>query len=270
MNSPDDIHISNVSRIISKLKIIMAYLRTNTKSIPIGVLFLSTITVISLMSQHGNALTPYEQLYNKCLSVSPSNLCDFLFGKKSTSNLSNSTLLSNYSALTYNNKDYGFSIQNPLGWTVGQGDSEFNTVVRFVPAQNAASVDIRIFPKGDYKSIDEYGDTFKEAKNEYKLLKYYRNSSTTLSDKPAFKVIYLTTHNPSIIEKTYFYKSFTSKVMMVATMAPERDSIYALAYFTKPPDFDSYLPVVEKMIDSFQIYGKGPIIHRDNSPSSSP
>jgi hypothetical protein len=58
--------------------------------------------------------------------------------------------------------------------------------------------------------------------------------------------------------------------MMVATMAPERDSIYALAYFTKPPDFDSYLPVVEKMIDSFQIYSKGPIIHRDNSSSSSP
>ena len=58
MTSPDDIHISNVSRINSKLKIIMAYLRTNTMSIPTGVLFLSTITVISLMSQHGNGLTP--------------------------------------------------------------------------------------------------------------------------------------------------------------------------------------------------------------------
>ncbi|MGV8106990.1 MAG: PsbP-related protein [Nitrososphaerota archaeon] len=248
----------------------MAHLRTNTKSIPIGVLFLTTITVISLMSQDGNGLTPYEDLYNKCLSVSPSNLCDFLFGKKSPSNLTNSTLLSNYSALTYNDKDYGFSIQIPLGWTVGQGDSEFNTVVRFVPAQNDASVDIRIFAKGEYKSIDEYGETFKEAKNEYKLLEYYRNSSTTLSDKPAFKVIYLTTHEPSTIEKTYDYKSFTSKAMMVATIAPERDSIYTLAYFTKPADFDSYLPVVENMIDSFQIYGKGPITHPDNSSSSVP
>ena len=222
------------------------------------------------MAQYGNGSSAYQELYDKCLSVSPSYLCDFFFDKKSTSNISNSTDLSNYSALTYNNKDYGFSIQYPLGWTIDEGDKEFNCVARFIPPQNDAHVDIRIFPKGDYKSIDEYGDTFKEAKNEYKLLKYYRNSSTTLSDKPAFKVIYLTTHNPSIIEKTYFYKSFTSKVMMVATMAPERDSIYALAYFTKPPDFDSYLPVVEKMIDSFQIYGKGPIIHRDNSPSSSP
>ena len=58
--------------------------------------------------------------------------------------------------------------------------------------------------------------------------------------------------------------------MIVATMAPERDSIYSLAYFTKPPEFDSYLPVVENMIDSFQIYGKGPITHPDNSSSSVP
>ena len=134
----------------------------------------------------------------------------WLFGKKPTSNISNSTYLSNYSALTYNDKDHGFSIQYPLGWTIDEGDKEFNCVLRFILAQNDAYVDIRIFPKGDYKSIDEYGDTFKEAKNEYKLLKYYRNSSTTLSDKPAFRVIYLTTHNPSIIEKTYDYKSFTS------------------------------------------------------------
>jgi hypothetical protein len=98
---------------------------------------------------------------------------------------------------------------------------------------------IRIFPKGDYKSIEEYGDTFKEStfkesNNGYKLLKYYRNTSTTLSDKPAFRVIYLTTYNSSIIEKTYGYNSFTSKEMIAAAMVPERDSIYAIAYFTMP------------------------------------
>jgi hypothetical protein len=102
------------------------------------------------------------------------------------------------------------------------------------------------------------------------LLKYYRNSSTTLSDKPAFRAIYLTTYNSSIIEKAYGNKSFTSKEMIVATMVPQRDSIYAIAYFCKPPDFENYLPVIEKMIHSFQIYGKGPIIQEDNSSSSVP
>jgi PsbP len=197
--------------------------------------------MISLISQDGNGLSANEEHYDKCLTVplciyvtfslvkSPRQICRILH-----TCLIIRPGLSNYSGLTYNDKDHGFSIQYPLGWTIGQGDSEFNAVVRFVSAQNDANVDIRIFPKEGYKSIDEYGDTFKDADNEYKLVKYYRNSSTTLSDKPAFRVIYLTTYNSSIIEKAYGYKSFTSKVMMVATMIPERDSIYALAYFTKP------------------------------------
>ena len=215
--------------------------------------------MISLMSQDGNGSSAYEELYGKCLSVSPSYLCDFFFDKKSTSNISNSTDLSNYSALTYNNKDYGFSIQYPLGWTIDKGDKEFNCVARFIPPQNDAHVDIRIFPKGDYKSIDEYGETFKEGSNDYKLLNYYRNSSTTLSDRPAVGAIYLTTYNASIFEDTHDThdthdnKLFPSKEMMVATMVPERDSIYAIAYFTKPTDFQNHLPVIEKMIDSFKI-----------------
>ena len=211
------------------------------------------------MSQYGNGSSAYEELYDNCLSFSPSYLCDFFFGK-STSNMSNSTYLSNYSALTYNDKDHGFSIQYPLGWTVGQGDKEFNTVLRFVPAQNDADVDIRIFPRGGYKSIDEYGDTFKEAKNDYKLLNYYRNISTTLSDRPAVRAIYLATFNSSITEKTYDNKSFTSEEMTVATMVPEKESIYAITYFADPADFDNYRRVVEKMINSFKINGKGPVI----------
>ena len=219
---------------------------------PTGILFLTTITIVSFMSQVGNGSSAFEEIRDRCLILLPGNLCDFIFGKKT---MSNSTYLSNYSALTYNDKNLGFIIQYPLGWTIDQGDKEFNTVRRFVSAQNDADVDVRIFPRGDYKSIDEYGGTFKESNNEYKLLNYYRNSSTTLSDRPAVRAIYLTTDNASITEKTYGNKSFTSKEMMVATMVPEKQSIYAIAYFAKSNDFDNYLPIVEKMIDSFQIYG---------------
>ena len=222
------------------------------------------------MSQFGNSSSAFEQLYDNCLSFSPSYLCDFFFGKTSTSNMSNSTYLSNFSALTYNDKDHGFIIQYPLGWTTDQGDKEFSTVLRFVSAQNDAGADIRIFPKGGYKTIYDFGVTFDEYTNEYKLLKYYRNSSTTLSDRPAIKAIYLTNENASIVGNTYGNKSFTLKEMMVATMVPERESIYAIAYFTKPNNFDNYRPVVEKMIDSFRIYGKAPVMQEDNSSSKVP
>jgi hypothetical protein len=93
---------------------------------------------------------------------------------------------------------------------------------------------------------------------------------TKLSDRPAVRAIYLTTYNESITEKTYGNKSFTSKEMTVVTMVPERESIYAIAYFTNPNGFYNYLPIVEKMIDSFEIYGNGPVIQEDNSSSSAP
>jgi hypothetical protein len=123
---------------------------------------------------------------------------------------------------------------------------------------------------GDYKSIDEYGDPFKGSNNEYKLLNYYRNSSTTLSDRPAVRAIYLTTYNASIIEKTQGNTPFTLKEMIVATMVPEKKSIYAVVYFSDPTDFDNYRTVVEKIIGSFKIYGKGPTIQEDNNSSLAP
>jgi hypothetical protein len=51
---------------------------------------------------------------------------------------------------------------------------------------------------------------------------------------------------------------------------PERESIYGVAYISIPRDFDFYRPVFEKMVDTFQIYAKGPVIQEDNSSSSVP
>jgi hypothetical protein len=172
--------------------------------------------------------------------------------------------------LQYDDADLGFSIQHPSDWSIDDENSQFSTVIGFDSPDNDASVDVRIFPKGDYKSLKEYGDEgFKEDK-DITLLNYYRNSSTLLGGKPAVKAIYLATYNPSVFENAFGYKSYTSKAMMVSTMVPEKKSIYAIAYFANGDDFNNYRPVVEKMIDSFRIYGKGPVIQEDNSSSSVP
>jgi hypothetical protein len=218
---------------------------------PVVILFLTTITVNALTSQNANSSTIYEDFYNKCLIVSPGALCDYIFGK-SPLNISNSSSLSSFSALTYSDKDLGFSMLYPLGWTIGHAPS-FNPVVRFVSPQNNANVEVRIFPKGDYDSIDEYGQTLRDNHNEFKLLNYYRNSSTTLSERPALKAIYLTGNNASI-ENTNPNDPVTSKEMTIATMVPEKDSIYSITYSTKPPRFNNYIPIVERMMDSFRIY----------------
>jgi hypothetical protein len=58
--------------------------------------------------------------------------------------------------------------------------------------------------------------------------------------------------------------------MFIATLVPENKSYFAVACFAHPADFDYYRPAFEKMVDSFRIYGKGPIIQEDNSSSSLP
>jgi hypothetical protein len=178
--------------------------------------------------------------------------------------------LSNLTYSTYNDNDLGFSFQHPSNWRIDTKNTQYYTVAGFIAPENGANVDIRIFPKSDYKSIKEYGDeNFKEV-DDKTLLGYYRKSSTLLSGKPAMKAIYLTTNNPSVFEDAFGYQSSTSKAMMIATMVPEKKSIYAIAYFANSQDFDDFRPVVEKMIDSFKIYGKGPVIQEDNSSSSVP
>jgi PsbP len=219
------------------------------------------------MSQDGNGSSPYEQLYDKCLTFSPLQLCDFFFGK-STSNLSNSKLLSNYSALTYNDKDHGFSIRYPLGWTIRDKTLRPNIAIFDSPNGNA-TVNIRVFPQSVYESLTDFGDTFKKGEDNT-LLAYYKNSTTLLAGKPAFKAIYLTTYNASLIENAFGNKSSTSKAMFIATLVPEKKSYFAVACFAHPADFDSHRPVFQKMADSLRIYGKEPIIQEDNSSSSLP
>ena len=204
---------------------------------PTGVLYLTTITIISiisLISQDGNGLSANEELYDKCLTVSPMHLCDFFFGKKSTSNISNSTYLSNFSALTYNDKDHGFSIQYPLGWTIGDKALGPNNIAIFDSPNGDAIVNIRVFPQSVYESLTDFGNTFKKAEN-YTLLAYYKNSTTLLDGKPAFKAIYLTKYNASLFENAFGYKSSTSKAMFIATLVPEKKSYFAVACFAVIP-----------------------------------
>ena len=111
--------------------------------------------------------------------------------------------------------------------------------------------------------VKDSGNDFKKS-DESTLLAYYRNSTTLVDGKPAFRAIYLTTTNPSLFEKSLGYSSSTSKAMIVATLVPEKKSIIALIYFADPKDFDDNRPVVEEMFKSFQIGSKGPVIQEED------
>jgi len=159
--------------------------------------------------------------------------------------------LSNYSALTYNDKDHGFSIQYPLGWTIRDKTLRPNIAIFDSPNGNA-TVNIRVFPQSVYESLTDFGNTFKKEEDNT-LLAFYKNSTTLLDGKPAFKAIYLTNYNASLFENTFGYKSSTAKAMFIATLVPEKKSYFAVACFAHPAVFDYHRPVFEKMVDSFRI-----------------
>lgn len=167
--------------------------------------------------------------------------------------------------LNFSDNDVGFRLKYPSDWNIVTNNTQFSTVVGFKSPNNDAGLDVRVFPKNGYKSIKDYGDkTFKGSDDTTKLLQYYRNSTTLLSDRPAIKVIYLTTYNPSSLERAFGYKSSTSKAMMVATLVPEKKSIYALVYFAMSDNFYDFIPQAEQMVKSFEIYYKDSLIQEQN------
>jgi hypothetical protein len=231
-------------------------------------------------AQNGNSP---EELYAECVRVAGKSFCDFLFRKDSVNptnmtaispsnytQTTNSTNLSNSTYLTYKDNDLGFRIQYPSDWTIENRNAQFSSVIGFIAPDGISEVDVRVFPKGDYKSIKEVGDEEFKNSDVYTLLGYYRNSTTMLDGKPAFRAVYLYTYKPTLFENEFGYKSSISKGTFIGTLVPEKKSIYALAYLADPPDFDNNRPIFEKMIDSFKIYGKGPVIQEDNSSSTVP
>jgi len=164
---------------------------------------------------------------------------------------------------SYSDNDVGFSIKYPSDWTQGNDDTSHNTVTSFDSPNGDVSVDIRVFPQSAYKSLKDFGNSFKKG-DDSTLLAYYRNSTTTLDGKPAFKAIYLTTYNPNVFESAMGYSSSTSKAMFIATSVPEKKSFFAFAYFADPSSFNKYLSVVEQMAKTFQIGNKAPIIQEED------
>lgn len=182
----------------------------------------------------------------------------------SNTNLSKSANQNITNFSIHEDKDIGFKISYPSNWEISTENSEYYTVANFKPLDTDIQVNVRIIPQGEYKSIKEYGDKeFKES-NEYTLLAYYRNNTTTLGGLNAFKAIYLTTYNPSMFESAFGYTSSTSKALMTASLVEPKKSFFAIVYFAPPKIFSNYLPTIEQMIKSFQIDQSGPIIQEEN------
>jgi serine/threonine-protein kinase len=143
--------------------------------------------------------------------------------------------------LSYENSTYGLKLQYPSSW-----DKEENGVVTFSPPaiNSNASLDISIDSISDEKGIalsqyasDGISDLKQSLKN-FKSVGLATNS--VLAGLPAYRSIY-----------TYVDQNTIFKDMEIGAI--KGDKVYILTYEAGINEYDTYLPIIQELINSFQI-----------------
>jgi hypothetical protein len=159
--------------------------------------------------------------------------------------------------LTYDNPIYGIRIQYPPDWNKTESNnnnnnssSTYTNVVAFLsPYEN----DSDIYSESLYlivqnlasqnTPIDEYTNTkINSLKQTFADFRLISSTSTTLADN---------TQAANQIVFTGNQQQNNLKIMEVYTII--YDKAYTLAYFAEGGKFDSYLPTIQKIINSFEI-----------------
>jgi len=153
--------------------------------------------------------------------------------------------------LTYKNDSYGVNIQYPANWSSNPGEGNDNSgdsstdIVTFSPkdTSSSATFDVSVDKVDSSENLKQYvSDSISD--NKIDLKNYTASEPTlngvTLAGSPAYKVIYSFTDQGENI-----------KGLETGTMVGNK--VYFITYENSPSKFDSDLPTVQKMIDSFKL-----------------
>jgi hypothetical protein len=153
--------------------------------------------------------------------------------------------------LTYQNSTAGIKMQYPFNWDKQENGTRQDThtdLVTFTPPtiNSNASLDVTVDDITDspgttlaqYAS-DETGSLKQQyANNDFKLIE--SKSSIILAGLPAYRIVY-----SSVDQNT------TTKDMEIGAI--KGNKVYSLTYEGGPNEYDKYLPIALKMIDSFRL-----------------
>ncbi|HET7148873.1 MAG TPA: PsbP-related protein [Candidatus Nitrosopolaris sp.] len=167
---------------------------------------------------------------------------------KQTAFAQQATTTTNLNFLPYENSTYGIKLQYPSGWDKEQNGTRQNTetdVVTFSPPaiNSNASLDV---------TIDDIS-----AEKGTSLAQYSSGSIIDLKQSKGFKLVGLTTNNvlaglPSYkLIYTYLGENTIFKAMEIGAI--KGDKVYILTYEAGIKEYNDYLPIIQKMIDSIGI-----------------
>ena len=160
----------------------------------------------------------------------------------------NSQALAQEQFLTYENTELGISIQYPSNW------EKLVSLDNFVSFTAPPETDTRIYPAALGLKVQELSSQniplqeitkvqMSNLKRSNPDLKVLESTSTTIADKSAHKIVF------SAIDD----KEVERKATQVWTVIDNR--AFLITYKAEPDKFSSYLPTIERMIDSFKVVG---------------
>jgi eukaryotic-like serine/threonine-protein kinase len=148
--------------------------------------------------------------------------------------------------LTYENSELGISIQYPSNW------EKIASMDNFVTFTAPPETDTRIYPAALGLKVQELPSQniplqeitkvqMSDLKRSNPGLKVLESTSTNIADKPAHKIVFSAIDN----------KEVERKAMQVWTVIGNKAIL--ITYKTEPDKFSSYLPTIERMINSFKV-----------------
>jgi hypothetical protein len=163
--------------------------------------------------------------------------------------LNTSSMTASQKFIVYQNNTYGVTIEYPAGWSPSPGESNDSSVniVTLSPTNNdytSATVDLFVDNVNSNKSLNQLvSDIISDDKSNLTNFKLESNLNASLAKLPAYKLMY-----------TYIDRGQNFKELETGTIVGNK--IYYIQYYNSPAQFDTNLPVVQKMIDSFKISSK--------------
>jgi hypothetical protein len=172
------------------------------------------------------------------------------------------TTTSSSNFLLYENSTYGIRVQYPSDWELEEtdydaGDGITDIIRLFSPLQGRIDdysenigvskesnpVDDENITLAEYADevIDYYNDTL----TDFNLVDLNTNTNNvTLSGFPAYKLVF--TQSVENVDSSI-------KAMEVGTITPKKEAYFITYYGEDNGQYSKYLPIAQKMIDSFEI-----------------
>jgi eukaryotic-like serine/threonine-protein kinase len=169
--------------------------------------------------------------------------------KTTISSSSNATKLptaSNF--LTYQNPTYGIKIQYPSDWTASQtGLRDYTNIIAFYsPLQNLTAIPEQLLLSMTHYSqsvtLNDYSELVNATLKQPGIQIVEAKQITLTSGNPAHSVVFIPP--PSNVP-------FKPEIMLVWTV--KGNNIYTLSFNGDAAKYSLYLPIIQKMISSFEI-----------------